>query len=55
MTKEEVKQYRQFMADSDNIMKCEGCPENRNQESPIGEDRKPCGQYHCWVWIATKD
>lgn len=39
----EVKAYREFMDNPDNIMECDDCPENTGN-SPL-----PCGQQNCWV------
>lgn len=47
MTKEEIKEYKDFMYNPENSHKCEGCPENRGFDS--WQDRLPCGQWRCWV------
>ena len=45
--KEMVEQYKRFMYNPDNINHCDGCPENEGFSN--WQDRKPCGQYTCWV------
>lgn len=49
-----LEEYREFMNDSSNILKCHTCPENRDFKSPMCESKLPCGQYHCWVALTTK-
>ena len=49
MNEKEIKEYLEFMYNSDNVCKCEKCPANEGFSDY--EDRKPCGQYRCWVSI----
>lgn len=46
ITKEE---YVKFMTSRENVMNCEKCPMNEGFDS--WQDRKPCGQFRCWVKI----
>ena len=50
MTKQEHKDYCDFMWNNKNAYCCSKCPENR------GDDRRryPCGQQNCWVVCHTK-
>ena len=45
----EIKHYREFMYNKNNIHRCDECPANR--EFDDHNDRKPCGQYNCWVSV----
>lgn len=53
MTNEE---YIQWMTNPDNAYKCKECPENKGMDN--WQDRKPCGQWHCWVvahcWVKER-
>lgn len=40
---------REFLADPDNIGKCDVCPYKMKHPS---YDALPCGQYHCWVELS---
>lgn len=44
MTNEE---YIAFMTNPENANNCKECPGNKGFGS--WQDRKPCGQWHCWV------
>lgn len=44
---EAFEEYVEFMYDSENICKCENCPENIGCDSWGGN--LPCGQQRCWV------
>ena len=45
----EYEKYKGFMSSKDNILNCDNCPENRNENGTY-----KCGQQHCWVDIHTK-
>ena len=47
-----VKEYLEFMLTPENSRNCQQCPENKNMDA--WQDRKPCGQWHCWVDLHTK-
>lgn len=49
MTEKQIREYVDFMYNKDNIRNCECCPENRNFDD--WQDRYPCGQWRCWVYI----
>ena len=53
MTREEIKDYQDFMYDPENIERCDCCPENRGFSSWPGH-RLPCGQDNCWVVVHCK-
>lgn len=40
---------REFLADSENIGKCDQCPYKMKHPS---WDALPCGQYRCWVELS---
>ena len=44
MTNEE---YIEFMTNPENAHNCKECPENNGMSN--WQDRKPCGQWHCWM------
>ena len=44
MTEQEIKEYKEFMYNEDNICNCEDCPENNEMRG-----KYPCGQQSCWV------
>jgi len=56
MTREEYDAYRsdyvKFMTNPGNVGRCENCPKNRHFDD--WQDRKPCGQYNCWVSVHIK-
>ena len=47
MTNEEVRKYKEFMFNKENVGNCKECPENKGMSTWDG--RKPCGQQNCWV------
>lgn len=47
----EKQQYIKFMYNKENIRKCEVCPENRKFDSGASGNRRPCGQFNCWVAV----
>lgn len=47
MSKEEVKEYIEFMCNQENEYMCDACPENRDFDNWQGI--LPCGQQNCWV------
>lgn len=49
MTEKEVKEYIEFMYNKDNCYQCSRCPANDGFDSGSSGNRKPCGQYQCWV------
>lgn len=49
---EMIDRYLNFMCNSENSHNCESCPENNNFNSWPG-NRKPCGQFNCWVDLHT--
>lgn len=52
-SKDERKEYVEFMCDVKNSHACDRCPENR--EFGSWQDRLPCGQFRCWVDIHCKN
>ena len=50
MTDKELKEYRKFMCNKENMHNCKECPENRE----MGNFQNPCRQQHCWVWAHCK-
>lgn len=49
------KEYREFLYNPDNIFNCVECPDDKGMsDREWGENRLPCGQYHCWVAIHCK-
>lgn len=47
-----VKEYLDFMTNPENSHNCHSCPENKGMDA--WQDRKPCGQWHCWVDLHVK-
>ena len=54
MTEQEVDAYKEFMADSRNEDRCEGCPAN-DGFFDNWQGRRPCGQYGCWVIMHNRE
>lgn len=50
----DINEYRKFMADPSNAMKCDGCPANEGF-SDWPETRLPCGQFNCWVTMHQQE
>lgn len=48
----EVKAYREFMGNPDNIMNCDECPDKKDH--PSWEMPLPCSQQHCWVELTCR-
>ena len=49
MAEQELKDYRNFMYDENNIGNCDNCPENVGRYNHEYIRQYPCGQQHCWV------
>ena len=47
MTSEEV---RSFLYNPANVLRCTDCPMN-GEFTAWPENRLPCGQFHCWVFL----
>lgn len=43
------KEIKKFLADTANVDNCEACPYNEGSDS--FQNRKPCGQWNCWVEV----
>lgn len=56
---QEQAHYLMFMENPENIMNCDGCPENREHRGykrNLGTGEVgPCHQQHCWVPLSCKD
>ena len=48
-TEKEIEEYISFMYNPENVGKCDACPENKGYDD--WQDRKPCGQWDCWVAV----
>lgn len=51
------KEIREFLYNSKNIGNCKECPCNDgsfDDELSRMQDKKPCGQFRCWVSIHCK-
>lgn len=52
MSKEEIKNYIDFMCNPENERNCSECPENNDFDN--WQNRLPCGQQNCWVTCHCK-
>ena len=48
-----IEEWRTWLYNKDNKFNCEECPENLGMDNWQG--RYPCGQWHCWVELHTKE
>lgn len=44
-----LEAYVNFMCNSDNMFKCDRCPENIGHDGNGFDHLYPCGQQRCWV------
>lgn len=48
-----MEDYLRFMNNPENSHNCESCPENHGCDN--WQNRKPCGQWNCWVDLHCRE